>query len=36
MRCAFALINDVIYPLATNQGELDPENTKSIPRAPDS
>ena len=36
MRCVFALINDATYPLATNQSELDAENNKSIPGAPDS
>ena len=36
MRCVFAFINDATYPLATNQSELDAENNKSIPRAPDS
>jgi len=35
MRCVFALINDATYPLATNQSELDAENNKSIPGAPD-
>jgi len=36
MRCVFALINDATYPLATNQSELDTENNKPIPGAPDS
>jgi len=35
MRCVFAVINDATYPLATNQSELDAENNKSIPGAPD-
>jgi len=35
MRCLFALMNDATYPLATNQSELDAENNKSIPGAPD-
>jgi len=35
MRCVFALIKDATYPLATNQSELDTENNKSIPGAPD-
>ena len=35
MSCVIALINDTTYPLATNQSELDAENTKSIPGAPD-
>ena len=36
MRCAFAVINDATYSLATNQGKLDAENNKLIPGAPDS
>jgi len=35
MRCVFALINDATYPLATNRSELEAENNKSIPGAPD-
>jgi len=35
MRCVFALINYATYPLATNQSELDAENNKLIPGAPD-
>jgi len=35
MRCLFALINDATYPLATNQSELEAENNKSSPGAPD-
>jgi len=36
MRCIFDLINDVTYPLVTNQSKLDAENNKLIPSAPDS
>jgi len=35
MRCVLALINDATYSRATNQSELDAENNKSIPDAPD-
>jgi len=35
MRCVFALITDATYPLSTKQSELDAENNKSIPGAPD-
>ena len=35
MRCVFALINDATYPLTTHKRELDAENNKSIPGAPD-
>jgi len=36
MRCVFVLINDATYALPTNQSELDAENNKWIPGAPDS
>jgi len=35
MRCLFALINDATYPLSTDQSQLDAENNKVIPGAPD-